>query len=376
MPTDEERMARVVLSCVGEPGEQKMAALVAQLGAERVLAELRAPSVVPDTLVQDLRARLAAVDPERELERAARRGVRFVVPGDPEWPDQLDDLRRAPVLNQRGGAPLGLWVRGASKLDELVGRSVAIVGSRSSTTYGEDAAADIGAGLAGAGHCVVSGGAVGIDFAAHRGALAGGGTTVVVLACGVDRAYPAAHRPLFDHVAEIGAVVSECPIGGAPMRVRFLARNRLIAAMTRGTVVVEAALRSGALNTANWAVGMDRPLMGVPGPITSEPSAGVHEMIRARHAVLVTSAEEVLEVVGEAGQHTLDFKRALPRRTDSLTVEQRQVLDAVPVCQPASADSIAHTAAVGVTRVRQILPQLHSEGLIRCRDGLWRLAPS
>lgn len=374
MSTDEERLARVVLSHVGEPGEQVMAGLVARLGAQRVLAELRSPSSVPDTLTRDLGARLAHVDPERELERAARRGVRFVVPGDPEWPAQLDDLRRAPVLNQRGGPPLGLWVRGASRLDELVARSVAIVGSRSSTTYGEDAAADIGAGLAAAGHCVVSGGAVGIDYAAHRGALAGGGTTVVVLSCGVDRAYPVGHRPLFDHVAEVGAVVSESPMGCAPMKVRFLARNRLIAAMTRGTVVVEAALRSGALNTANWAVGMDRPLMGVPGPITSEPSAGVHEMIRARHAVLVTRAEEVLEVVGEAGQYTLDFRRALPRRTDRLSVEQRQVLDAVPVRQPASADSIARTAAVGVTRVRGILPHLHSEGLVSCHDGLWRLA--
>lgn len=374
MPSRSERLARVVLNHIAEPGEQKMAGLVAQLGAERVLAELGEPSVVSGALAEDLQARLTAVDPQRELDRAAAQGTRFVVPGDPEWPAGLDDLRRAPVLHQRGGPPLGLWVRGPGRLDELAASSVAVVGSRSCTTYGEGVAAELAAGLARAGRCVVSGGAFGIDYAAHRGALASDGETVVVLPGGVDRAYPLAHAELFEHVAQVGALVSECPLGGAPMRVRFLARNRLIAAMTQGTVVVEAALRSGALNTANWAAGMDRPLMGVPGPVTSEPSSGVHQMIRNRNAVLVTGADEVLEAVAESGQHTLEFKRAVPQRRDDLSVEQRQTLDAVPVHRAASADSIARAAGLGVTRVRRILPVLHSRGLVSCRDGRWRLA--
>src|SRR4029078_13034542 len=119
-----------------------------------------------------------------------------------------------------------------------------------------------------------------IDQAAHRGALAGGVSTVAVLACGVDRAYPAAHQRLLDHLADRGAVVSELAPGCAPTRLRFLARNRVIAALTRGTVVVEAAVRSGALNTANWANRLHRTVMGVPGPVTSAPSQGVHQLIR------------------------------------------------------------------------------------------------
>ena len=156
----------------------------------------------------------------------------------------------------------------------------------------------------------MSGAAFGIDQAAHRGALANRGPTVAVLACGADRAYPAAHRNLIDYIADVGLVVSEAPPGCAPTRIRFLARNRVIAAVARGTVVVEAAVRSGALNTASWAGGLGRTVMGVPGPVTSAPSAGVHQLIRARDALLVTSGEEVLEAVGPIGTFTLDDPRA------------------------------------------------------------------
>src|SRR3954447_15859043 len=177
----------------------------------------------------------------------------------------------------------------------MTARSVAVVGSRSATTYGAAVAGDIAATLGAAGHTVVSGAAFGIDNAAHRGALAAQGPTVAVLACGVDRAYPAAHRPLLDYIAEVGVVVSEAAPGCAPTRIRFLARNRLIAAFGQGTVVVEAAIRSGALNTASWTTELRRVLMGVPGPVTSAPSAGVHQLVRSRDALLVTSGQEVLE---------------------------------------------------------------------------------
>ncbi|MEZ5092195.1 DNA-processing protein DprA [Nocardioides sp.] len=254
-------------------------------------------------------------------------------------------------------------------------RSVAVVGSRSATTYGTHVAGEIAAGLARDGQVVVSGAAFGIDQAAHRGALGGGGATVAVLACGVDRAYPAAHRALLDHLAEHAAVVAETPPGCAPMQLRFLSRNRLIAALTGGTVVVEAAVRSGALNTANWAARLHRPVMGVPGPVTSAPSEGVHELVRSGAATLVTRAADVLELVGPAGEHLVEARRAPSTARDRLPRRDRQVLDAVPVRQAAATDAIARTAGLGLVEVRSTLERLAARTLVVGSPQGWRLAP-
>jgi DNA processing protein len=221
---------------------------------------------------------------------------------------------------------------------------------------------------------VISGAAFGIDQAAHRGALAGRGRTVAVLACGVDRAYPAAHRELIDHIADVGAVVAEVPPGWAPSRLRFLARNRLIAALARGTLVVEAAVRSGALNSSNWAQRMNRVLMGVPGPVTSAASQGVHELIRSGAATLVTDAADVLEVLGRAGEHLLEEKRGRVRPRDRLTLRQQQVLDAVPVSRGAPVDSIARTAGVGLVEVSASLTRLRQLRLVEQAGSGWRLS--
>ena len=161
---------------------------------------------------------------------------------------------------------------------------------------------------------MVSGAAYGIDQAAHRGALGVEGANVAVLACGVDRAYPTAHRALLDHLADTALVVAEVPPGCAPTRGRFLSRNRLIAALTRGTVVVEAAVRSGALNTAGWTTRLNRHLMGVPGPVTSAQSQGIHQLIRTGEAILVTQGSEVLELVGDVGTHLVPHPAPRPPR--------------------------------------------------------------
>ena len=369
---DGDRLARAALSRIVEPGDLRVTRLVAELGAGTVFGALRQERDLEGVLT-DVAARLVAVEPERELERAARLGVRFVVPGDTEWPRQVDDLVGAEPVQERGGVPLGLWVRGPLRLDEL-DRSVAVVGSRSATTYGAGLAADVAGGTARAGFAVVSGAAFGIDQAAHRGAVAAGGRTVAVLACGADRVYPAAHRTLIDHLAAEGAVVSETPPGGAPTRLRFLSRNRIIAALARGTVVVEAAVRSGALNTANWATRLNRPLMGVPGPVTSAPSQGVHQLIRVGAATLVTSGEEVLELLGEAGQHLVEEPRARARPRDRLSVRHQQVLDAVPTERTAGVDSIARTAGIGLREVRTALDRLERHGLVERSEEGWRLA--
>ncbi|MBW8750226.1 MAG: DNA-protecting protein DprA, partial [Propionibacteriales bacterium] len=279
-----------------------------------------------------------------------------------------------PCLHERGGTPVGLWVKGPGRLADLTARAVAVVGSRSATTYGASVAGDIADTLGEAGHTVVSGAAFGIDQAAHRGALAADGPTIAVLACGADRVYPEAHRQLIDYIAEVGLVVSEAAPGCAPTRIRFLARNRLIAAMSHGTVVVEAAIRSGALNTANWAAGLSRTLMGVPGPVTSAPSAGVHQLIRVRGALLVTDGHEVLEAVAPAGTHTLRHAQEPTRPRDLLTAEQRQVLDAVPVRRGARAAKIAHTAGLAQHRVEAALIGLRADGFVEHASGRWRLA--
>ncbi len=372
--TDEaERLARVVLSRIGEPGDPRLTDLVHELGGSRVLASLR-DQAADRELGADLAERLASTDPAMELERAAAKGIRFVVPGDTEWPAGLDDLTHAPHLHERGGVPVGLWCRGALRLDEATEHAVAVVGSRSATTYGADVATGIASTLAGASWSVLSGAAYGIDQAAHRGALASRGLTVAVLACGADRAYPAAHRNLIDYIADVGVVVSEAAPGCAPTRIRFLARNRIIAAAARGVVVVEAAVRSGALNTASWAAGLGRTVMAVPGPVTSAPSAGAHQLIRARDALLVTSGEEVLEAVGPVGTFTLAEPREAESPRDRLSGRERQVLDAVPLVRAADSGSIARTAGLAQTRTKEALLVLHRAGLVEHALGRWRLA--
>lgn len=366
-----DRLARAGLSRLTEPGDLRVAAVVAQVGAAVLYDDVCARRR-QDELADDAATRLDDLDPAGELERAERQGIRFVVPGDAEWPTQLDDLAHAGELQQQGGVPLGLWVRGPLPLDELAD-SVGVVGSRSSTTYGDDVAREIGAALARSGRPHVSGAAFGIDQASHRGAVAARGRSVAVLACGVDRPYPAAHRDLIEHLATTGAVVSELPPGCAPMRMRFLARNRVIAALTRGTVLVEAAVRSGALSTARWAARLSRPLMAVPGPVTSAQSQGVHEMVRTGGASLVTGPADVLELVGASGQHLLDVPRGPERPRDHLRQRHHRVLEAVPVHQPAGLEAIASTAGVALLETQRALAYLAERGLVAADGPGWRL---
>ena len=368
---DQERHARAVLTLAIEPGDWRLLALVRQGGPTEVLDEVRrGASAHP--LLQSAAERLAALDTGRELEDAARSGLRIVVPGDAEWPAGLDDLDEVEPIADRGGVPVGLWVKGPLRLDALAS-SVAIVGSRASTSYGEMVAGEIAAELGHAGVPVVSGAAFGIDYASHRGALTTSVPTVAVLACGADRVYPGAHRQLLVHLGEHHAVVSESPPGAAPHRIRFLSRNRLIAALTKGTVVVEAAVRSGALNTLNWAQQLNRVAMGVPGPVTLPTSVGVHQQIRLGATSLVTSGAEVLELVSEAGSYLLTEPRGPVQVRDRLRIVERQVLDAVPVARAAEATSIARVAGVGLREVRLILERLADAGLVDREGAGWRL---
>ncbi|MGW1740827.1 DNA-processing protein DprA [Nocardia sp. NPDC001965] len=246
---------------------------------------------------------LGATARRRELDSAARDlvavrdgGGRLVTPDDAEWPAwrMLGLTRLAPGRDPDGAVPLVFWVRGDRNLSELTERALAVVGARCSTGYGDRVASEIAGELASRGWTIVSGAAFGIDGTAHRAALAAGGPTVAVLACGPDRPYPAQHDRLIARIAEAGLVVSEYPPGVAARKHHFLARNRLIAALSDGVLVVEAGMRSGARNTVKWARRIGRPALAVPGSVDSAASAGCHRMIREGEAVLVTGPEDVL----------------------------------------------------------------------------------
>ena len=367
--SDDERLARAALSCAVEPGDGITSSLIREVGAVGALEQSREPKAG-----SQLPERIDEVDPVRQLEQADRCGIRFLVPGDAEWPTQLDQLDDAITDQGFGGTPPGLWVKGPMPLTELAG-SVAVVGSRAASVYGVEMTRAVCAHLATAGVPVVSGGALGIDFEAHDATLVAGGATVAVLACGVDRAYPAQNRLLLQHLATELAVVSEQPPGSAPTRPRFLARNRLIAAMTLGTVLVEAALRSGALNTAGWAEALNRQVMCVPGPVTSYTSQGVNNWLRQGRGTVVTHGSEVLELIGAAGEHLVEEPRGEERPRDALSPVERQVLEWVPVSGPAGVESIARLSSLHVRDTVGALRRLHRKRFVRFEEGGWRLAP-
>ena len=300
MSADEQVLALLALSRVTEPGSRSVHRAVQERGAPAVWAALRRGRRCPPlsaALQAAAAARAEGYDPADDLARLERCGGRLVHPGSDEWPGERLDWPDG-VLHD--APPLALCVRGPHPLAEATARSVAVVGARAATAYGAHVAAELGRGLAERGATVVSGGAYGIDAAAHRGALdADAAPTVAVLACGVDIAYPRGNDRLLARTAERGLVVSELPPGSTPTRARFLVRNRVIAALALGTVVVEAAARSGSLATADRARELDRHLMAVPGPVTSALSAGCHALLRDG-ATCVTRAEEVLDLVGRA----------------------------------------------------------------------------
>jgi DNA processing protein len=221
---------------------------------------------------------------------------------------------------------------------------------------------------------VVSGGAYGIDAQAHRGALTAGGCTVVVLACGIDRAYPIAHASLFERVIEDGLVITEWPPGADPHRHRFLIRNRVIAALTRGTVVVEASARSGARQTAGRALLLGRPTMAVPGPVTSAMSVGSHQILRAEGARLVTTAAEVIEEVGQIGDDLAPLVHGREREHDHLGPTLNQVLDGVPARPSVGPETIAANVGLSLRVVLRSLPALKDAGFVTQDESGWRLS--
>ena len=284
---------------------------------------------------------------------------------------------------------MALWVRGEGRLAEIGAHSVAIVGSRSASSYGDHIASDFAYGLSRHDVVVVSGGAYGIDSAAHRGVLAADGESVLVSAGGLDRPYPAGHAALYHRTAEQGLLVSERPPGSAPHRQRFLSRNRLIAAFGAATLVVEAGHRSGALNTARHARELGRPVLAVPGSVTSAMSVGCHRLLQRDEdpARLVTSIAEVLAYCGPSGAAELDRVAGEAEladgswleedpargRYDALDLRGRSVLDGFPAEGSASEQELSRLSGVPAEAVREVLPALIELGAVTVVTGGYRL---
>ena len=356
----QDRFARAAWSRVAEPGDPVATRLIAKHGP--VSALLLAASSA-EQIVQRFLPRLEVLDVERDLEVGAKFSARIVCPGDPEWPQGLDDLSAPPYC---------LWVRGPVDVASSCQRSAAVVGARSATVYGETVATDMAAGLGERRFTIISGAAFGIDAAAHRGALDTGATTIAVLAGGVERPYPSSHAALIARIVEVGAVISEVAPGSAPTKTRFLQRNRIIATMSSGTVVVEAGLRSGSLNTARTAAEHGRVVAAVPGPVTSMMSAGCHEQIRSGMALLVTDAAEAAEAIGDYGCDLAPVRSGPTFAGDELDALAARLLSALPVRKGVPVSRLAVSSGLSVSEVRSLLGRLDLMSLAERHGEGWR----
>lgn len=291
----DERTARMALSMLVEPDDAVTGRLLGELGALELLRLAEGEDAVPGLSTVDAqlwRAQFQRSDArtlEQNLVGAERADIGTLIPGDKEWPSALDDLgdRR----------PYVLWTRGTTSfLARPLNDLVTITGARASTSYGEHVGGQLASDLASAERVIVAGGAYGIEGAAHRAALASGGDTIAVMANGVDRPYPMGHRELLERVADLGLLVSEVPPAAVPTRHRFIARARLMAALSATTVVVEAGVRSGSMTIARRAHELGRAVGAVPGPVTSATSNGPHELLELKIARIVSHSEQIIGV--------------------------------------------------------------------------------
>ncbi|OBH54962.1 DNA protecting protein DprA [Mycobacterium mantenii] len=373
-PDDSAQRAWAYLSRVAEPPCAELAALVQRVGPVEAAERVRR-GLVDDDLVRRTQARRENDCCAADLETLARRGGRLITPDDDEWPRLAFAAFRGAAPRPGGGAPmvppLVLWAQGPVRLDEVAHRAAAVVGTRASTAYGEQVAGDLAAGLAQRDVAVVSGGAYGIDGAAHRAVLDCDGITVAVLAGGLDVPYPSGHTALLHRIGQHGLLFTEYAPGIRPARYRFLTRNRLVAAVVGAAVVVEAGLRSGAASTAAWARALGRVVAAVPGPVTSSASAGCHALLR-NGAELVTRADHVVELVGHIGELASDEPHpATP--LDGLSDAERRVYEALPGRGAATVDEIAVASGMVPELALGPLAMLELAGLVQRQDGRWRI---
>ncbi|SRX95899.1 hypothetical protein MSP7336_04172 [Mycobacterium shimoidei] len=370
--SDATSRAWAYLSRVAEAPCAELAALVDRVGPTEA-AEMVRRGHVDDALARHTEARRDIDRAAEDLDLLHRRGGRLITPEDDEWPVLAFTAFTSvgAASKPQGRPPMVLWAVGPERLDDLTQRAAAVVGTRASTAYGEHIAADLATGLVEHDVAVVSGAAYGIDGAAHRAALAADGTTVGVLAGGIDIPYPAGHSALLHRIGGHGLLVTEYPPGVRPARHRFLTRNRLVAAFAGAAIVVEAGLRSGAANTAAWARALGRVVGAVPGPVTSSASTGCHVLLRDG-AEVITRAADIVELVGRIGELAAEPSRPTTP-LDGLSDAERQVYEALPGRGLATVDEIAVAAGLAPAKVFGPLTMLEVAGLAEREDGRWRI---
>ena len=361
-PTDDaERRAVVALSLVPGVGPTRVRALLAAFGsASAVLGAPASRLAAVDGIGRATAAAIAGADTQaavdRQFERAEAVGARLVALADAEYPAALREIYDPPPA---------LWVLG--RFDAADAGAVAVVGTRKASDYGRRVAERFATGLAEAGVTVASGLAYGIDVAAHRATLAAGGRTVAVLGSGVDRVYPARHGDVVRRVVEddLGAVVSEFPLGAKPDATNFPRRNRIISGLAAGTVVAEARDRGGALLTAGIALEQNREVFAVPAPVFSE-ATGTNTLIQRGWAALAQTPADVLAVLGEPlGGAPGPATAPLP---DDLTNVERRLLGALGP-EPAPLDVVCDASGVDASEALVYLLQLEFRGLVRQLAG-------
>lgn len=375
-PDDHDRGALVVLLGLPRLGPVRLHALLdAHQRPAEALDAIRAGRVGdadlrcgPDTrrdLLRTWRAELAGIDPLTAVARHRDAGVALLLRGDPAWPAVFDDDPEPPAV---------LFVRGDPST--LTSPAVAIVGTRRCTALGSGVARELGHDLALAGVRVVSGLALGIDGAAHRGVLEGGGTAIGVVATGLDVVYPSRHRRLWDDVAASGALVSEVPLGTPAERWRFPARNRLIAALADAVVVVESRREGGSMHTVDAALERDTEVLAVPGPVRAAASSGPNQLLHDGCGV-VRDATDVLVALGTAAPVTRSdpLDPGPPPGGLVLAGDDRAVAGAVG--WPASSlDAVVAAAGMPLERVLAALTRLEVGGVVeRMAEGYRRTAP-
>ncbi|MGU3411453.1 DNA-processing protein DprA [Microbacterium sp. M1A1_1b] len=385
---DAEAAARVAWSTLIEPGDAAAGVLVTTLGAERslalvtgkdpvraVVAALQSSGGVDVTSIDDVvasaverwRPRFLRADAARVLDAATAVGASLVVPGDPDWPGGLDDLGvHAPMVLWRRGRPRG----GQPPVVERP--CLSVVGARSNTLAGAEACAEITSAAADAGCTTVSGGAYGIDAVAHRVAIAAGTPTIAVLAGGIDQLYPAGHVELLGNVGRQGMLLAESPPGTPPTRWRFLARNRLIAALGHAVVVVEAGARSGALNTAHHGAQLGRPVFAVPGAFTSPASVGCHRLVADGVAQLAVHPQDPVRAAVAVHHGGDPDDLSAPLTSATVDPEVVRVVDALGR-RPVTVVDVAERSGLSVAAATDALALAELQGIVERRTDGWVL---
>lgn len=324
--------------------------------------------------------------PAEDLEFAADLGYTLLTPESPQWPAEAIQCSfgrqqtgaAGKTSHQPDGiAPHALWVAGNTNLAGLFAQSVGVVGTRHATKYGHMASKDLVAGLGGHNYTVVSGGALGIDTVAHTTAMDVNTPTVVVAACGPGEHYPRSNKALFERVvATGGALMTEYPPAVTPDRHRFLTRNRLVAALTLGTVLVEAPFRSGALNTLKWVNAFNRTAMAVPGPVTDAQSLGANLAIQNNEAEMVLNAGQIHEQLSAVGEYSAEEQMEMqypPSVTQQLSRNELRIYDALPPagCTGREAEAVAADAGLSIALTVHILMDLSKRGLVERDKRVW-----